>query len=83
MKTFEARVVKGRLKLDEPSLYPEGSVVRLLVLDETVTEQMLTEEIGEDGLAALKKSLKRSDADFKAGRTHALEEVIRGRRRVR
>jgi hypothetical protein len=83
MKTFEARVVKGRLVVDEPSPYPDGTKVRLVAVDETVTESDLLNELGEDGLAALKESLKRSKADIKAGRTHSLEEVIRERRRIR
>lgn len=83
MKTFEARVVKGKLVIDQPSPYPEGAIVRLMVADEPVTEADLVQEMGEEGLAALKASLKRSQADEKAGRTHSLEEVVRERRRVR
>jgi hypothetical protein len=83
MRTFEARVVKGRLVVDEPSPYPNGTTVRLVAVDESVTEEDLLKELGRDGLAALKASLKRSHADYKAGRTHALEDVVRDRSRRR
>jgi hypothetical protein len=83
VKTFEARVVNGKLVIDQPSPYPEGTVVHLMVTDEPVTEADLLEEMGEEGFAAFKASLKRSKADVDTGRTYSLEEVVKGRRRVR
>jgi hypothetical protein len=83
VKTFEARVVKGRLVVDEPSPYPDGTKVRLVAVDDRVAEAELIEELGKEGLAELKASLKRSRADFKARRSVSLERVARERRRAR
>jgi hypothetical protein len=40
MKTFEARVVKGRLVIDAPSPYPEGAQVRLVAASDPEGEEL-------------------------------------------
>jgi hypothetical protein len=75
VKTFEARVVKGRLVLDEPSSLPEGTTVRLVAADEEF-EFDLEDEMDAEERAELNASLKRGMADVRAGRTRPAREVI-------
>jgi len=77
MKTFEARVVGGRLLLDAPSALPDGTVVSLLLADDD------DGEIAEEERAELKSALQRARADFRAGRVHTIDQIIKGRRAAR
>jgi hypothetical protein len=73
MKTFEARVVKGRLVIDAPSPYPDGTVIRLVVAAEQPAVDL---DMDAEERAALRASLKRGKADAKAGRVTPAEKVI-------
>lgn len=74
MKIFEARVVRGRLTLDAPSALPEGTLVPLMVADDG--------ELDDEDRAALRAALSRARADFRAGRVHTVQQIIKGRQRV-
>lgn len=82
MALLQARVKNGPLVLDEPTDLPEGTVVRIMVLDE------LDEDEDDDGLtdkqrAALHRSLERGIAQSRAGQSIDGAELlakIRGQR---
>ena len=66
---LRARVVKGRLHLDEPTDLPEGSEVELQATHNNDWMSSDDEERLHDELAA-------SEADLTAGRVHSLDEII-------
>ena len=68
--TLKARVMAGRLVLDEATDLPEGTEVELLPLDPG-------DWLDEDGRAALHQALKDSDQDVKAGRLVAADVILR------
>jgi hypothetical protein len=72
-KTFQARVVKGRLLLDAPSRLPEGTVVRLRVAE----SEGDGDELDKKERAALHAALKRSWKSAKAGRLVPADRVLR------
>ena len=68
--TLKARVMAGRLVLDEATDLPEGTEVELLPLDPG-------DWLDEDSRAALHQALKDSDQDVKAGRLVAADVILR------
>ncbi|MCC7386206.1 MAG: hypothetical protein IT384_30465 [Deltaproteobacteria bacterium] len=73
MKTFEARVVKGKLVIDQPSPYPDGTIVRLLVAD---LDDDGEDELDDEERAALHAALDKSWKSAKAGHTVPAEKVL-------
>lgn len=65
---LKARVVNGRLILDEPTDLPEGSEVRLVVVD--------GDELDDEERAALNASLERGMDDLEAGRSVDAEVIL-------
>jgi hypothetical protein len=68
--TIKARVLAGRLVVDEPTDLPEGTEVELLPLDPG-------DWLDEEDRAALHEALRESDADVAAGRVVDVEAVLR------
>jgi hypothetical protein len=77
MASYRARVINGRLQLDEPTDLPEGEVVELFTDELGDDVDHLDEEERERLHAALDESIE----DARAGRVRPLEEVVRGLRR--
>lgn len=71
--TIKARVLAGRLVVDEPTSLPEGTEVELLPLD---PGDWLTDQDRK----ALHAALARSDADVRAGRLVEAAEILKGLR---
>jgi hypothetical protein len=69
MKTLMARVLDGRLVLDEPSDLPEGTEVELTVADSS-------EELDPEEGAALHVALRDSWASARRGETRPAEELL-------
>jgi hypothetical protein len=63
MHALKARVRDGRLVLDEPTALPDGTEVRVALLD--------GDELDEEDRAALEAALAEGEADVAAGRTHS------------
>lgn len=68
--TLKARVLKGRLIVDEPSDLPEGTEIELLPLDPG-------DWLSEEDRSALHRVLADSDTDVKGGRVIDAKEVLR------
>ena len=68
--TLKARVLKGRLIVDEPSDLPEGTEIELLPLDPG-------DWLSEEDRSALHRALAASEADIKDGRIIDVKEVLR------
>ena len=68
--TLKARVLGGRLVVDEVTDLPEGTEVQLLPLDPG-------DWLDEADRAALHDALRESDADFTAGRFVDAEQILR------
>ena len=68
--TVKARVLAGRLILDEPTDLPEGTEVELLPLDPG-------DWLDETDRAKLHEALRQSDADVAAGRLVEADEILR------
>lgn len=79
MKTFEARVVKGRLVLDAPSPFPDGAVVRLMVVDEGDED---VADLAGPKHAELRAALAKSETEFQAGLGHSLKDLAASRKIV-
>jgi len=62
MSALKARVENGRLKLDEPTDLPEGSVVPLEIADDW-------DDLDDEERAALHESIREGIEDMEAGRT--------------
>lgn len=69
MKALQARVVNGRFVIDEPSPYPDGTVVELVVADQG-------DELDQDERAELHAAIDKSWANAKAGVVRPAEELI-------
>jgi hypothetical protein len=69
MQALKARVVNGRLVLDEPTDLPEGTELHLVPVDEE------GDELDEQERAALHQALDEAEADADAGRTVSEEEM--------
>ncbi len=67
MSALKARVENGRLKLDEPTDLPEGSVVPLEIADDW-------DDLDDEERAALHEALRDGFEDAKAGRTIDAEQ---------
>jgi hypothetical protein len=70
MSALKARVENGRLKLDEPTDLPEGTVVPLEIADDW-------DDLDDEERAALHREIGASIAERKAGApTFSAEEVL-------
>lgn len=67
--TFRARVVNGRIVLDQPTDLPEGTVLDLSIADD--------DELDSDEKARLEAALQRSWAQVEAGETRPASELVR------
>ena len=68
--TLKARVLKGRLVVDEPTDLPEGTEVELLPLDPG-------DWLEDEDRLALHRALAASGADVEAGRIIDANEILR------
>lgn len=66
---LKARVVNGRLVLDEPTDLPEGSEVSLAIVDDA-------DELDDEERAALHASLERGMDDLEAGRSVDADVIL-------
>lgn len=71
--TIKARVLAGRLVVDEPTDLPEGTELELLPLDPG-------DWLDESDRAALHEALRQSDADVAAGRLVDATEILKALR---
>ena len=69
MKTLQAKVHNGRLILDEPCEYPEGTVIDLVMAD-------AGDDLDAEERAALEASLDRSWEQAKGGETRPAAELV-------
>lgn len=69
MQTLKARVQNGRLVLNEPTEFPEGTVLDLTVADDG-------DDLDEEERAALHAALDDSWASAQAGNTHPAEDIL-------
>jgi len=69
MQALKARVENGRLKLDEPTDLPEGSVVPLEIADDW-------DDLDDEERAELHESLRESIEQMKAGQTIDFEQAL-------
>jgi predicted DNA-binding antitoxin AbrB/MazE fold protein len=67
MQALKARVENGRLKLDEPTDFPEGKVVELVPLEEVVLHG--SDDLDDEERAELHAAIREGFEDAKAGRT--------------
>jgi hypothetical protein len=74
MLPLKAHVKKGRLVLDEPTDFPEGSEVELVPFDEVLADG--GDYLDGEERAALDESIQASLEEIKAGQTFEAEEVI-------
>jgi hypothetical protein len=70
METLRARVINGRLIMDEPTDLPEGLVLDLVVDD-------AGDDLGSDGLRILESKVQRSLGESKAGDVRPATDVLR------
>lgn len=76
MRSLKARVVNGRLVMDEPSDLPEGTELDLVVADDG-------DEMSDAERAALEDSIETSLEEAKAGKLIPADEVLRNLRSLR
>jgi hypothetical protein len=69
MRAVKAHVSDGRLRVDEPTTFPEGSEVDLLVADPE-------DDLDDEERARLNEALSRSWKSALAGRTRPAEELL-------
>ena len=69
MQTLKARVQNGRLVLNEPTEFPEGTVLDLTLADEG-------DDLDEEERAALHAALDDSWASAQAGTTRPAEDIL-------
>ena len=69
MSALKARVENGRIKLDEPTDLPEGTVVPLEIANDW-------DDLDDEERAALHESLRESIEQMKAGQTIDLEQAL-------
>ena len=79
MQPLKAKVVKGRLVLDEPTDLPDGEVVELVPLDEVLAGG--GDYLDMDERERLHEALDRGLEDVKAGRTTPADVILRELRR--
>jgi len=76
MSGLRARVEKGRLILDEPTTLPEGTVVELVVDDES-------DDLSEDERRSLHAALSASWKSAEAGHLRPASAIIKELRKHR
>ncbi len=69
MSTLRARVVNGRLLVDEPTSLPEGTVLELVVDDED-------DELDPEERRLLNAAISKAWESVKAGRVRPATEII-------
>ena len=69
MSAVRARVHNGRLQLDEPTSLPEGTVLDLVVDDES-------DDLSEEERAALNEVIARGAASVSGGRGRPMRELL-------
>jgi len=69
MQALKAHVENGRLKLDEPTDLPEGSIVPLEIAADW-------DDLDDEERAELHESLRESIDQMKAGQTIDLEQAL-------
>jgi hypothetical protein len=69
MQALKARVINGRLVLDEPTDLPEGTELHLVPVEDD------GDDLDEQERAALHQALDEAEADADAGRTVSEEEM--------
>lgn len=69
MSALKARVENGRLKLDEPTDLPDGTVVPLEIAEDW-------DDLDEEERAALHESIREGIEDMEAGRTIDARKAI-------
>lgn len=69
MKTLQAKVHNGRLVLDEPCDYPEGTVIDLVMADDG-------DDLDPEERAALEASLSRSWEQARAGQARPADAIL-------
>lgn len=72
MKTLKAEVQNGRLRLDEPTTLPDGTVLELVVAD-------AGDELGPDERAALHEALHEAWESAKRGDLRPASELLEKR----
>ena len=77
MSGLRARVENGRLKLDEPTTLPEGTVLDLVIDDDP------EDDLDEAERRARDESIRQGLEDAKAGRTRPASEILEELRRAR
>jgi hypothetical protein len=70
MESLRARVINGRLIMDQPTDLPEGLVLDLVVDDEG-------DDLDAEELRLLESKIVKSLEDAKAGRVHPAAEFLR------
>jgi hypothetical protein len=70
MKTLKAVVEGGRLKLNEPTKFPEGTVLKLVLADDPVNLEAPEHR-------ELSEAVEKSWAEVEAGKTIPASEVLR------
>ena len=69
MSAIRARVHQGRLRVDEPTELPEGTVLDLVVDDEG-------DDLDDSDRTALNESITRARASLEVGRTRAMRDLV-------
>jgi hypothetical protein len=69
MKAIKARVINGRLIVDEPSEFPEGTELDLTVAADT-------DELSDEERAALHKALRASWRSAQAGELKPARDLL-------
>ncbi len=70
MKTFKAHVQDGRLRLDEPTKFPEGTELDLTIADPG-------DDLDERERAALHAALSEAWVSARAGHLHPAETLLK------
>lgn len=76
MQTLKARVIKGRLVVDEPTEFPEGTEFELVIADES-------DDLDDEERRALHQELSAAWESAKAGRVRPVEDFVEEWRRSR
>jgi hypothetical protein len=75
MQPLKAHVHKGRLVLDEPTDLPEGQIIELVPLDDTLGDHDV-DTLEDEERERLHQSIARGIDDGKAGRTVDARQVV-------
>lgn len=74
MRSIRAKVVNGRLVVDEPTTLPEGTVLDLVIDDGG-------DDLGTEARRALDAAIARSAAELRSGKGRTADDVMRDIRR--